>query len=718
MELGGSWRATESTDSVRRSLAEADFDDSDWADIRVPGHWRSEPAFAGSNGPIVYRRRFNAEGPEQGTRGFLTFSGIFYQGDVWLDGEYVGDTEGYFFPHTFEITEALRARRDHVLAVEVACPPQADRRSKRNLTGVFQHWDCIDPDWNPGGIWAGVRLEETGPIRMSSLKVLCREASAERATLELEVELDTAEPGSVQLDTAVHREDGGSNVGSGAVAHHRQDQTLSAGHNVVRWRVAIERPDLWWPRALGSQPRHEVVVEVRPSGRLEVSDRRRAVTGLRQIKLRKFVATVNGERLFLKGANYAPTRRAMAEATAEDIERDVLLARDAGLDLLRVHAHIGRPELYDAADRHGMLIWQDLPLQWGYGQVRRQAVAQAGQAVALLGHHPSIALWCGHNEPMAIDPAPGSRAGARETARLAAGHVLPTWNKTALDRSIRRALDRADGSRTVIAHSGVLPHPAWGTDSHLYFGWYHGEEREFAGMLARFPVVARFVSEFGAQAVPESADFMKPERWPNLDWDDLGAHHSLQKRIFDTRVPPAEFTTFEEWQRATQEYQATLLRHHIEALRRLKYRPTGGFCLFMLNDSQPAVTWSVLDHDRVAKAGYHAVARACAPVIITADRPAESYKPGERFELHVHAISDLRTALPDMTAEASLHWPGGERSWRFEGSLDPDSCSRVGRINMTLPAAAGPGPLVLELALRWRGGEATNRYTSEVATVG
>ena len=179
-----------------------------------------------------------------------------------------------------------------------------------------------------------------------------------------------------------------------------------------------------------------------------------------------------------------------------------------------MHAHITRPEFYEAADRQGMLIWQDLPLQWGYGQVRRQAVGQARQAVSLLGHHPSVALWCGHNEPLALELTPGTARTPRTVARFVAGQVLPSWNKTALDRSIRRALERADGSREVVAHSGILPHPAWGTDSHLYFGWYHGHERDLPTALARLPVLARFVSEFGAQAVPETAEFMQPERWP------------------------------------------------------------------------------------------------------------------------------------------------------------------------------------------------------------
>ena len=52
----------------------------------VPGHWRSAPAFADTDGPLLYRRSFDAMGPAEGRRAWLTFDGLFYQGDVWLDG--------------------------------------------------------------------------------------------------------------------------------------------------------------------------------------------------------------------------------------------------------------------------------------------------------------------------------------------------------------------------------------------------------------------------------------------------------------------------------------------------------------------------------------------------------------------------------------------------------------------------------------------------------
>src|SRR5690606_28306584 len=121
------------------------------------------------------------------------------------------------------------------------------------------------------------------------------------------------------------------------------------------------------------------------------------------------------------------------------------------------------------------------------------------------------------------------------------------------------------------------------------FGWYHGDERDLPAFLRAFPRLGRFVSELGAQAVPDTADFMEPERWPDLDWARLEAHHSLQKGIFDQRVPPAEHATFDAWRAATQAYQATVIRRQIEALRRIKYRPTGGFAQFLLADGHPGV---------------------------------------------------------------------------------------------------------------------------------
>ena len=103
----------------------------------------SSPELAKSDGPILYRKRFELPAPAAGERRWVTFDGIFYQADVWLDGAYRGDPEGYFFPHSFDITALSRLGERHVLAVEVACDAERGTRGRRNITGLFQHSEAV-----------------------------------------------------------------------------------------------------------------------------------------------------------------------------------------------------------------------------------------------------------------------------------------------------------------------------------------------------------------------------------------------------------------------------------------------------------------------------------------------------------------------------------------------------------------------------------------------
>jgi beta-mannosidase len=678
MDLSGAWRAITADDDVRRDGVGLGVDDSAWSDVRVPGHWRSHPDFATSDGPLVYRRRFEQEPPADGRRRWIVLDGIFYQGDVWLDGAYLGDPEGYFMPHAFDVTALSRLSSEHVIAVEVACPPIRSARGRRNVTGVFQYWDGMDREWNPGGLWGPVRVEDTGPARVDRFRVLCRDADDSRAHLLLRARIDSDTGRSVRLRTSID----GRRVGE-------TERVMARGVNEVGWTVDIDHPALWWPRSLGEQPLTEISVEAVVDG--GVSDRCTHRTGLREVAWKDWVCSVNGERLFLKGANLLPTRPGLADATPEDARRDVELAADVGLDVLRVHGHIARAEVYAAADEAGILLLQDFPLQWGYSRgVRRQAVSQAQAAVDVLGHHPSIVLWTAHNDPAAV--ALGMEGDTpRSRLRYALGHQLPSWNKTVLDRWVKRSIERADVTRPVVAHSGVLPHlpQLEGTDSHLYFGWYHGEARELGPFAARLPRVVRFVSEFGAQSVPVSDEFIDRSSWPELDWESLESRHGLQRWVFEERVPPGSFETYEAWRLATQQYQEGLLRHQIETLRRLKYHPTGGFCLFSFNDPMAAVSFSIYDHERVPKPAVRAVREACVPVLVVADRPPDIVSPGDDVSLDVHVVNDLRTAVDPAVIDVEARWAGGRRRWRFGGDVAADSCAKVGTVRLSVPDTLG-----------------------------
>lgn len=653
MELTGRWRAHEAHGDLAKQFPDTEFDDTAWTEVEIPHHWRHTPAFVDSDGPLLYRRRFTAGGRGRERRRFLELDGAFYYGDVWLDGEYVGATEGYFFPHTFEVTEACAARDDHVLAIEVACPPQVDRTAKRTVTGVFGHWNASDPSWNPGGLWRDVRLVETGPVRIERHRVACTEASVERGRLLCELTLDAgARPIDAVLDARVTGPDG-TDLLTG-----RRDVTLAAGENELTWTLTIEQPPRWWPHSLGAQPLCTLTLDVVVGG--EVSDTRTIRTAFREIRCHGWQFAVNGERMFLKGANHGPTNMALADAAPEAVRGDVDLAIDANLDFLRVHAHVARPELYDAADERGLLLWQDLPLKWGYARgIRKQAARQARQMVDLLGHHPSVFVWCAHNAPVAYDREPGDPWTRGARLELAATTLLPTWTKGVLDTSVARAIARRDQTRPTIRHTGTLS---------LYYGWYGGSIADLARTLRRWPRLARFVHEFGAQAVPHTDDWMRPQRWPTLDWDRIARHHALQRDELGRIAPPEESKTLDEWRETTQAYQAALLQLQIEDLRRVKYAPAGGFAQFSLADGQPAVSWSVLDHERVPKRGYAALRDACRPVL-----PMIEPRAGL-----VHVVNDTRAELTGSIVEASVDG----RVTRWTGDVAADGIAFVGRVDL------------------------------------
>jgi beta-mannosidase len=427
--------------------------------------------------------------------------------------------------------------------------------------------------------------------------------------------------------------------------------TLATGTNELPWMLTVDDAPRWWPRGLGPQTLCTLDLDVEVDG--VVSDGFTRRVAFRDVRRRGSAFVVNGEQVFAKGASYAPARALLGDADDDLIRADVQRALDANLDLLRVHTHIAPAALYDAADEAGLLLWQDFPMEGGYARsVRKQAARQARAMVELLGHHPSIVVWCAHDAPLG-DDAP---------ARALANATLPTWGKEVLDRSTARAIARYDGTRPIVRSSGA------GDDAHLWFGWRHGTLAGVAPAVRAVPRVGRFVSAFGAQSVPPTAQWMRPELWPDLDWDALSEHHGMETRGFEAHIPATDAKTFDEWRDATQAYQAALLQLQIEDLRRCKDSPCGGFAVFCLADPSPAVGFGLLDHERAPKRAYAAVREACRPVL-----PMVDPRTG-----NVHVVNDTRRALTG--AEIVLAVDGRTRTWR--GDIASNSVGFVGTADL------------------------------------
>lgn len=701
MELSGAWRATPATEELRRTFHEPELDDRTWTTVTVPGHWSDHDTLADARS-VLHRTSFDLGPAPSGRRRFLCFDGIAQQGDVWLDGAYVGDTDGYFVPHHFEVTDLLGDRTAHVLGVDVTCPPFGDPDNRSSLTGALQ-----DPELsgaageNPGGIWRGVRIHETGPVAIRHFRAVCLDANPTRARLALRCVFDAPDGGTVVLRTRV------------AGQEHEQTHSAAVGENRVEWTFDVPAPSLWWPHTLGDQPLHDLRCDVVAAG--EVSDHREVRIGFRTVSLKHWVLRVNGEALFLKGTGMLPTTPRPGDATPQQVEGDVGAAVEAGLDFLRVIAHVARPELYRAADEAGLLIWQDLPLRGVMARgVRGQATRQAREAVDLLGHHPSVAVWCAHDEPFRRPDVPAATPPVL-------GQQPPSWNRDVLDRSVRRTLTRTDGSRPVVLHTAVPPHfPTLdGTTSHLWFGWADGRAADLAAATARLPRMARFVTAFGAASVDPTDPAVLDTRWPMIDWERLGRSVGARAVSLQHLVPPPGIHDGATWATLTRAAQAEVVKTSIELLRRLKYRPTGGFAQFYLADPSPTGGFGVLDHERRPKPAWQALVDACRPVIVVADPLPPVVQRGETLALAVHVVSDRREPIADATVRATVRTldadgaaVGEDHTQAWGGTIPADECALIGRV--TAAVADGAAQVVVDLELTGETVTATNRYQAPV----
>lgn len=166
--------------------------------------------------------------------------------------------------------------------------------------------------------------------------------------------------------------------------------------------------------------------------------------------------------------------------TREKYRRDLRLVKAMNANAIRVHGHVAGRALYDVADEMGMMIWQDVPLQWGYDNsdaFTENAVRQTREMIEQFGNSPAIIVWGGHNEPPRNSPRMEKR--------------FPDWNK-----DLNRALTQKVAD-TLAEDSSRIVHRFSAVEEHYWAGWYFGTLRDLLT-----PAKTGIITEFGAQALP------------------------------------------------------------------------------------------------------------------------------------------------------------------------------------------------------------------------
>ena len=698
LELGGEWELK----PVERF--DGNYESGRWLKQEIPAHWQELEELKNYTGRVVYKKKFNFS-PEPERRYWLKLNGVFYWCAVYLNGFRLGANQGYFVPALFEITELLENGENQLL-LEVSCFSEPDKNRKKQILGVWGHWDCLYRDWNPGGIWLPIEILSSGPIAIIDPFFYTLYLHPEYARIEGRVKFDSRQQEEMKVKISLQPE---NHNGPGV----EKEWTVYKGSGVKEYRYwfNLKEYQLWWSWDQGEQNLYQLKIEANRSDGTS-GDSYQCLFGVRTFALRDYIAYLNERRIWLKGNNYAPGDYKIRAMTPERYQKDLQLAKEANFNILRVHAHIEKPEFYQLADREGILLWQDFPLQWGYDKsILPEALFQLEEMLKLLYHHPSVVIWCMHNEP--IKPPPTEqKPKITEWLRFASTALIYSWNREKLDKQLLKKAKFLDPFRPSLLCSGErgLFRKDHG-DAHSYHGWYFGPLHWLNYWVKKNPQRLKLVSEFGAQSFPDYENAIKfvPDDLKNLNWKELAEKYLAQPWLLKKYVPPKKYPDLKSYIQATQDWQSEVNRYYIDRLRFLKYRPCGGAIAFNFIEPNPSIQWSVVDYWREPKSSYYQLKKAFSPVyaFVLIDRP--KYKLEQKLPVPILVVNDLNHPVK-IELSAKIISPIQEELYqeKFELELEPD-CPAQALANPIL-ALHWQGEYKLILNLRWEDNELENVY--------
>jgi Exo-beta-D-glucosaminidase Ig-fold domain/Glycosyl hydrolases family 2/Concanavalin A-like lectin/glucanases superfamily/Glycosyl hydrolases family 2, sugar binding domain/Glycosyl hydrolases family 2, TIM barrel domain len=315
--LRGGWRLASAPQVTATGveISQSGFNDKDWLVATVPGTVLTtmvdrgiypDPDYGLNNMAIPeslahqdywYRVEFKAPAAARGRRLKLTFLGVNYAAEVWLNGKRLGGFKGAFLRGTFDVTNLVTDSGENALAVRVSPPPHAGIPEEESLTAgpgedggvevldgptfaVSEGWDWIPSirDRNTG-IWQDVTLIASGPVEIGDLNVVTTLPKPDRS--EADVEIET--PLTNLTQTPVEGELSATFDDVKIAKHVR----LAPGENDVRLepsefpQLKVQHPRLWWPNGYGAPSLHTLHISFAAGE--SVSAARQIEFGMREV---------------------------------------------------------------------------------------------------------------------------------------------------------------------------------------------------------------------------------------------------------------------------------------------------------------------------------------------------------------------------------------------------------------------------------------------------
>ena len=356
---------------------------------------------------LWYRRRIEMPARARGSRTILHFEAVDWACAVYVNGKRAGEHTGAYEPFALDVTELLEGRE---ALVEVCVFDPSDvgtqLRGKQRLKRETMWYTA------QSGIWQSVWAETVPAAHVRELRLA---ADADAGVLAIDAEV----AGAGELAAELYAD--GSLVASAKA---------QAADGAARLEVELAEPRLW-------SPDDPFLYDVKLRfGKDELT----SYCAFRSVGIEPDDAGVprfclNHEPLFLRGLlNQAYWSDGLLTAPSEEARLfDLERMRAHGFNMFRLHIKVETERWYYLCDKHGMLVWQDMPSgggelsdwhtknkptlfpsSWGgfvdttEGHIRALAagdeayraewLATCAATVSRLSSHPCIVSWVLFNE--------------------------------------------------------------------------------------------------------------------------------------------------------------------------------------------------------------------------------------------------------------------------------------------------------------------------------
>lgn len=417
-----------------------DYDDSQWTSIRVPLSWEmagygrpvytnigypfeynppvatksmsqnNEGSEADNNATGFYRRHFCIDDTWKDKRIFLHFDGVYSAAVVWVDGKYVGYSQGSNTDAEFDITAALDTNSEGNIMTgnDTDKQHQLSVRVYRWCDGSYLEGQDM---WHLSGIHRDVYLVAKPKVFVSDAQITTSDLATDATSGTLNVALtidnrDLSKNVSKQFTVTLKDRDG-KEVATSQTATYTSDGTQASSTLSVAF-TGLSQLKAWTAET-------PYLYNVSVSQKDGSTDAEEMVFntkyGFRNIENNGKLVTINGKRVFFKGVNTQDTHPEYGRAIdMKTMLTDLQMMKRANINTLRTSHYPRQPKMYAMMDALGFYVMDEADVECHYNWINKsdylstnvswstQYVDRNVRMVKRDYNHPCVTFWSLGNE--------------------------------------------------------------------------------------------------------------------------------------------------------------------------------------------------------------------------------------------------------------------------------------------------------------------------------